>query len=90
MQQVQIQLAGLPITLVLLSNGSVVLVPMLAFTGIIENVESQPVWANFYPDCFSLFTAEGGDDFDYRVPYDIKLYPLLVQWLKQQNLISPF
>lgn len=90
MHQVQIALAGLPITLVLLSNGCVVLVPMNAFTGILETDQNLGVRAWFFPDFFSLTDNEAGEDYDYRVPYLLSSYPVLKHWLIQQQLISPF
>ncbi len=88
MRQVQLPLAGLPITLVLLSNGCVVLVPMIAFSGILETDPALEVRAWFFPDFFSLTDNEAGEDYDYRVPYLLSEYPVLKRWLIQQQLLE--
>lgn len=90
MYQMQVQLAGLPITLVLLSDGTAVFVPMVAFSGILDQNKGQ-VNAWFYDDEFYIFGTDGVtiENYSYRVAYALRDYPLLVEWLKSLKLQLP-
>ena len=84
MNMVQIPIGNLPIQLVCLETGAVAFVPV---------VPSFPVFFDIgEPE--ALIDKEGlhigEDSFAFNTAYVYKQYPSLVQWLKRQNLISPF
>ncbi len=91
MRQMAIPLAGLPLALVLLSGGAVAIVPQAPISAILETDETLDVRACFYKECFTL-TLKGGEpeEYDYSTAYYIEVIPALKQWLKQQNMPSPF
>jgi len=88
--QMQVPLAGLPITLVLLSDGTAVLVPMTEFSAIFDQNKGQ-VNAWLFDDEFYLTGTDGKtvENYSYRTAYALREYPLLVQWLKTLNLQHP-
>ena len=89
MNQVQVQIAGLPITLVLFSNGCVALVVHGAMPPVIE-IGSE-LNARLFTDGFDITEGDNTpEEFSYRVAYPLAHYPLLKSWLKQQQLQSPF
>lgn len=89
MMQVQTQVAGMPMTLVLFSNGCVSLVVTGPCPVIIE--QGSPVNASFFRD---EFVIEGDgletEELSYRVAYLLEDYPAFKKWLIQQQLSSPF
>lgn len=89
MQQVQTQIAGMPLTLVLLSDGCVVIVVTGALPTIFE--QGSVVNASIFADGFILTTEnKPEEEFSYNVVYYLQDYPLLKQWLRQQQLRNPF
>ena len=90
MYQMQVQLASLPITLVLLNDGTAVLVPIQKFSAILDQNKGQ-VNAWFYEDEFYLIGTDGKtiENYSYRAAYALRDYPLLVSWLKTLNLQLP-
>jgi hypothetical protein len=89
MQQIQVQLGSLPIILVCLMTGEVAFVKRADFKTIIDLPETGLVamWDN---EGFSI-TDENkvAHSFDYNVTYRFKDVPVMLQYLKQQNLEMP-
>ena len=86
----QVNLNGLPVALILLSNGNVVFVQRCRIVPIFDQNPGQ-VNAALFDDEFYLFTRDWSDveEFSYRVQYALREYPLLVAWLKSLNLQLP-
>lgn len=91
-KQFVMPLGSLPLSLVLISNGCVAIVPRAAFTAIIDQPEfgDEAVSAMFLPDFFVLGNDDEAEDYDYRAAYLLDAYPILKQWLIQQKLVNPF
>lgn len=47
------------------------------------------VGGEFDKDNFTLYNSQGRESFNYNTTYSYKEIPLLLAWLKQQNLQSP-
>lgn len=69
-----------PITMLCIDNGNIAFQPTQQFKAIIDG---NVVWA---ADGFSI----DGEDYKYGEQICYKEIPSMLQWLKQQNLISPF
>lgn len=84
--QCQIPLAGLPITLVLISTAQIAFVPVQKFKPIFDIPEkTDGINAAFFEDHFKI------DDqpFQYNVAYQYKEIKPMLLWLINQNLIEP-
>lgn len=89
MQQVQIQIGNMPIILVLLSNGGLVFVPIERIEAILD--QGREVEASFFQDEFYFEDGVNQiEELSYNTIYNFKEYPLMLKWLKQQNLPNPF
>lgn len=88
--QLQVNLAGLPVAMVMLSNGNVVFVPLHGISAIFDQNPGQ-VNAVLFDDEFYLIATDGYtvEDYSYRVQYPLREHPLLVTWLKSLNLQLP-
>lgn len=88
--QCQVPLAGLPVNLVLLSNGTLAFVRVAEFVGIYDQrAFGQDVDAMFGRDDFAFIHDEGYDEFAYNTAYNYKEIPSMLKWLQQQNLEEP-
>lgn len=84
MNMVQIPIGNLPISLVCIQTGAIAFVPVApAFPVFFDIGEPEAIIDNG-----GLHIGE--DSFSFNTAYVYKQYPSLVQWLKRQNLISPF
>lgn len=91
LQQIQIPVRGLPIHLVLLSNGMVVFVRVAAFSAIIEATKTDgSPYGNFFEEDFILYVNKESNEFSYNTMYDYKTIPVMLKWLKSQELQTPF
>lgn len=86
LQQVQVHLGGLPIILVCLSDGTVVFVPVAAFSAIVDVGQEVNAW--IFPDEFFLCDNVTGSvhDYSYNTIYEYKNLPDMLRWLKQFKL----
>lgn len=89
LQQVQVQLAGLPIVLVCLSNGCVVFVPTAKFSMVLCPPSKHGVDAVLCEDCFRLQGSGPVKEFEYNQVYNYREHPLMLQWLQELNLQNP-
>jgi len=91
LQQIQIPIRGLPIHLVLLSNGMVVFVRVAAFTAILEatKLDGSP-YGYFFEEDFTLYADKESNEFSYNTMYAYKTIPVMLKWLKSQELQNPF
>jgi hypothetical protein len=91
MIQIPINLNGLPIQLVLLSNGQVAFVRVANFFAILDEYEDNDdrVCAAFYPDKFYLLKNEEENEYSYNTMYPYKEEEIMLEWLKSLNLIEP-
>lgn len=82
MFQVQAQIAALPLDLVLLSSGEAVLV----WRNTIQPVVEQDGVVNAYlmRDGFFLHGHGTLEEYSYQVPYALRDFPLLKEWLQAQ------
>lgn len=89
MQQVQVNLGGLPIVLVCLSDSGVVFVPVASFSAIIDTGQEVNAWL-FSDEFFLCDNATGQvQDYSYNTVYYYKDLPDMLRWLKQFKLESP-
>ena len=88
--QTQIPLAGLPITLVLVSTGEVVLVPSVRFKGIFDTPDGMSV--KLFDDELLIYENDSNLETVYfwNAAYNLRDNPPLKRWLATLNLISPF
>lgn len=79
-----------PVILACFDNGCVALLKVHNFKPVLDSFE-HGVSGAFHGDYFTLFTKEGDDlqEFEYSTAYNYKTIPLLLAWLKQQNLQPP-
>lgn len=84
MLQAQIPLGGMPINLVLLSNGCIVFVKTCEF-GVLFDYPEAGLQAIFQEDHFRI----GEEEYEYNWMYPYKTMPNLLAYLQQQNLIEP-
>lgn len=82
--QVQIPIGGMPINLVLISDGTLVFIKVRPFGVLFDHPESG-LKAIFHEDCFTI----EGEEFHYDTIYQYKEIPNMLGWLKQQNLQEP-
>lgn len=93
--QVQVPIGTLPINLVLIGNetyGWLTFVHVRPFTGAIFDLgqDGHTIRAVFYEDEFHIFGKVGGEEvFEYDTIYDYKNIPVMLEWLKEQNLQEP-
>lgn len=86
-QYVQVPIGSLPVNLITLDNGDVAFVTTSEFKAIIDlPSEDDNVGAYFDKVSFSI----GDMSFSYSQRYNYKDIPVMLQWLKQQGLQSPF
>ena len=86
-QYVQIPIGTLPINLIALDNGDVAFVITQDFKSVIDQPsKDENVGAYFDKTSFSI----ADQSFSYSQRYAYKDIPVMLQWLKQQELISPF
>lgn len=87
MHQLPIRLGSLPISLVLISDGSVAFVKSCNFKTICDVPEGVgEVVAIFDNEGFQLGNTS---NFCYNVAYKYKEIPDMLSWLQQQNLQEP-
>jgi hypothetical protein len=84
MFQVQVPIAGLPVHLILLSDGSLVFIKV-GRVGVIFDMPDTGVQAIFDERGFSI----DGVEYSYNTIYNYKMTPSMLTWLQQQNLIEP-
>lgn len=85
--QVQIPMFGLGLVVVLLSTGQLALVKTDRKITM-EDRKSGSVGASVFPDTMVLHSDEGFVEVRYNTLYDPQQFPLLRQWLKQQNFVQ--
>jgi hypothetical protein len=89
-QHMEVPLCGLPVKLVLLSNGTLAFVPWTTFKGVVDSPANPgDVCGLFFPSWFCFFIDEEDgafEEFSYNTAYDYKEYPQMKRWLIQQNL----
>lgn len=90
MQQVELPLGTLPIKAVFLSNGLLALVRYAASPIILDQPEKSGVSAEIYSDTMVLSLGEEKEEVSFQTMLDWKNSPLLLSWLKQQNIQFPF
>lgn len=91
MQMLQFQIGQtFPLVLACFDNGTVALLKAREFSSIFDSPETG-VHGAFHPDHFALWTPgrESLAEFEYSTQYNYKNIPLLLAWLKQQNLQPP-
>lgn len=88
MHQLQIKLGSLPISLVLISDGSVAFVKSCNFKAICDSGDDdgKQIVAIFDNEGFQLGNT---DNFCYNVAYRYKEIPDMLKYLQQQNLQEP-
>lgn len=84
MYQVQVPICGLPVHLILLSDGTLVFI-RVAKVGVIFDMPEDGLDAILTDDGFSI----AGEDFWYNTIYKYKEIPNMLTWLQQQKLIQP-
>lgn len=92
--QIQVPLGSLPVALVLVGNqwqGRVAFVKVAPFITVFDcGKEGSNISAAFYQDEFHIFGSVDGEEvFEYDTIYDYKELPVMLEWLKQQNLQEP-
>lgn len=85
--QVQVQIAGMPLLLVcdIYNGGRVAFVRTAEFKTIFCFENGETPAATFDDEGFSI----GGEDFVYNTLYSYKEIPVMLAWLKRQNLQNP-
>ena len=89
--QIQIPLGSLPVHLILIGNkehGRVVFTKVLPFSYVFDMGENG-IAAAFYPDEFHIIGDDVTEIFDYDTIYEYKELPVMLEWLKRQNLRQP-
>ena len=84
MYHCQLQLAELPVHLVLMGDGTLAFIPVQQFKTILDQPE-EGMTAIFSQENFSI----GGAEFDYGTKYFYKEFPTMLQWLAEQKLEMP-
>ncbi len=84
MQQIHIQIANLPISIVCLSNGQIGFVKTSDTLPIFDQPE-KGISAKILPDKLVV----GNSEFLYNITIDYKNKPELLQWLQEQNIENP-
>jgi hypothetical protein len=90
LQQVQIQLNGLPVVLICLSNGCVVFVRLPGKS--ILSLSSTEL-SFFVLDSYILIYPEGDTEpyeIEYQKMYNHKEHPIMLKWLQELKLQNPF
>lgn len=82
--QAQIGIGSLPVNLILLSTGQLVFIRVANIGVLFDN--NDGIDAVFMDDGFRL----NDEEFSYNTLYWYKEIPLLLQWLKNQNLQEPY
>ena len=89
MIQLQTELgATFPVSLVLVTDGkhgNVLFIKTAPFTAVIDLKENGETYATFAQDGFTI----GEEEYSYRIQYPYKDMPVLLEWLKKQNLLFP-
>lgn len=72
-----------PINLILLANGTLAFIRVMEFKGIVDlpTNENYPE-ASFWRDGFQI----GDEVYEYNMAYPYKEMPVMLEWLKQQNM----
>lgn len=89
--QVQIPLGSLPVHLMLIGNkvnGRVAFTKIMPFNYVFDVCENGII-AAFYPDEFDIIGEGSTETFYYDTVYDYKELPVMLEWLKRQNLRLP-
>ena len=73
----------MPINLIIQSTGLLAFIRTMDFKPIIDN--DKPVKAVFTTDDFTI----ADEQFEYDTLYDYKKYENMLQYLQQQELVSP-
>lgn len=84
MNMVQIPIGSLPIQLVCIQNGTIAFVPTVPMFPVFFDIGEPEALI----DKEGLHIGE--DSFSFHTAYAYKQFPSLVQWLKRQDLVSPF
>lgn len=77
-----------PISLVLVTDGkhgNVVFIKTAPFTAVIDLKENGSTYATFAQEGFTIEEEE----YSYNIQYPYKDMPVLLEWLKRQNLLFP-
>ena len=85
MQQLQMPINNLPLSLVLVSNGTIGIVPRGNFP-VIYDQPSQGIHAIITPEKMIVGTTE----VKYNTSLKYKEMPELLEWLQQQDLEKPY
>jgi hypothetical protein len=84
MFQCQVPIAGMPVNLILLSDGTIVFIKV-GPVGVIFDQPETGIVATFHESSFFIDYVE----YSYNTIYRYKQIPSMLTWLQQQNLIEP-
>jgi hypothetical protein len=77
---------AMPVSLVLVTDGkhgNIVFIKTAPFSAVIDINRDGKVCATFGQDGFTI----GEEEYSYNIQYPYKDMPILLEWLKSQNLI---
>ena len=82
--QVPIPIAGMPLTLICLGDGSIAIQPSQQFSTLIDQ-QLGGISAMFNMEGFTI----GAEEYKYNTKIFYKAAPNVLQWLQQQKMVMP-
>lgn len=84
MRQLNAQVGQLPLGVGFREDGTVVLMALGAFNGIVDAEQTNEVTGVYSQDGMTLVLKDSREEFSYNVAYPLSLYPLLKKWLTKE------